>query len=664
MSEAGRHLQAGTRGPQGAPAGATGASPRALVLGVVLTAALVVVTANTDGWGFARAVDLSSCQFPVGPVMALVLILLSARWLLRRLPVRRPLGAHEVLVITAMMLVAAGIPSYGLALYLLPTLSGTSYYATPENKWREEFFQYLPAWIQPDPDSPINEWFYEGLPPTAGLPWREWLTPLAAWSVLTLAFYLAVFCLASIVRRQWSDRENLIYPMVKLPVEMVLGDRRSISPLPFFADPLMWIGFAIPFLFHNLNAIYFHCHGMPLLNLRRGTFLLAITERPWIYLRSGFYVHFAVIGFAYFLTTEISFSVWVFWWLSRFLHVGFDAFGRRPLLAKVEEHTYQGAFVVYVLSGIWVARGHLRDVWDRVTQRRRGPVGERPEAMPMELAFWGLIVAGAVVVIWLRLAGMSLLLAIVTYLAYLVIAWGLGRMVAESGILFARALHMKPSLVLSALAGPRALSPADVTILHYVEWTFMFDQRSSIMAQVTQSLKIADEAQIDRRGMYRALALATLIALPLGLAALLQAVYAAGGIKLDPWLFLSAPRSNAMKLVAMMSAAPGIETDRLLALLAGGAFCALLIRLRQLFLWFPLHPIAYILGDGFQGSLRWLPFLIGWLLKVLTLRYGSVSLYRRLQAPALGLVLGEYSAGALWLIINGILHTTGYRIFP
>jgi len=641
-----------------------GVTRRALVLGSLLTAALVVVTANTDGWGFARSADLSSCQFPVGPVMVLLIVLLPVTWLTQRLAGARGLRPRENLVMTAMLLVAAGIPSYGFGLYLFPTLVGPAYYATPENRWRDEFFQYLPAWIAPAPDSPAIEWFYESLPPTARLPWGEWLTPLLAWSALAIGLYLSVFCLAAIVRRQWSDRENLIYPLVKLPVEMVLPERRGISPLGFFRDPLMWIGFAIPFVFHCLNAIYFYYHGVPMLSLRRGIFLSAIVERPWVYLRSGYYIHFAVIGFAYFLTTEISFSVWAFWWLGRFLHVGFDAFGRRPMFAAVEENTYQGAFLVYVLSGIWIARGHLREVWRQVRHPRATPPGERREALPLTLAFWGLVVAGAIVVMWLQIAGMSLLLAIVLYLFYLMIAWGLGRMVAESGILFARALHMKPSLVIVPLVGARALAPADITLLHYVEWVFMFDQRSSIMAQVIQSLKISDEAHIDRRRMYRALALATIIALPLGLAALLQAIYAAGGINLDPWLFLSAPRSNSIRIDTLITSAGGVEPNKLVGMAAGGAFCAAMIWLRQQFLWFPLHPIAYILGDGFQGSLRWLPFLIGWALKTLVLRYGSVGLYRRLQPAALGLVLGEYSAGALWLAINGILHTTGYRIFP
>ncbi len=46
------------------------------------------------------------------------------------------------------------------------------------------------------------------------------------------------------------------------------------------------------------------------------------------------------------------------------------------------------------------------------------------------------------------------------------------------------------------------------------------------------------------------------------------------------------------------------------------------------------------------------------------MRYGSIGLYRRLQPMALGLVLGEYTAGALWLLLNGLMHTTGYRVFP
>ena len=96
----------------------------------------------------------------------------------------------------------------------------------------------------------------------------------------------------------------------------------------------------------------------------------------------------------------------------------------------------------------------------------------------------------------------------------------------------------------------------------------------------------------------------------------------------------------------------------------GAAVCAGLIRLRQLFLWFPLHPIAYVVGTGFEASRMWFPFLLGWSAKALVTRYGSIGLYRLLQAPFLGLVVGEYAVAGIWLIIDAITGKTGHSVFP
>ena len=639
-------------------------TPRALALGLLGVAILCIAIPYTTGFMFAS--ELGGCHFPVGPVFLLLVLVLPLAWVSTHISRRLALRPQENLIVTAMMLVAAGIPTFGLALYLFPVMTAPFYMATPENRWEETFFQYLPEWIAPAPDSTAVRWFYDGLPPGARIPWDQWATPLLAWTILTIGLYLTMFCLGSIVRKQWVERENLIFPLVQLPLEMIVPDRHGISAVPFFRNRLLWLGFVIPFVIHNLNALNRYYPGTPQLKLQGIGFLSGVTGRPWRFLRSPVYIYFAVIGFAYFLTTEISVSLWVFWWFGRLQHVLFDAFGNEPLLARTEENQYQGAFLVYVAYGLWVARGHLGEMWDSFVGRRRARASEgaRPEAMSVPLAFWGLLVGGMMVIIWLNVAGMSLIVAALTWVIFLIICWGMARLVVESGILFAKATQMRPSMVLTGLAGSAAFAPASLTILNFTEYVYMFDLKSFLMPQIMHGLKMADDARIDRRHMYYAMVIAVAVAILISYWASLEVAYAKGALAMHGWFFISGPRGNAEGLKNMLVNHTGVEPDRLIALGAGGLICALLIRARQLFLWFPLHPIAYVVGTGFEASRMWFPFMVGWAAKALVTRYGSVNLYRSLQVPFLGLVLGEYSAAGLWLIIDAGLGVTGHRVFP
>lgn len=632
-----------------------------MVVGLLMVGALCVAIPYTTG--FMHASELGGCHFPVGPLFLLI-ILVGVFGLLGRMVRSWGMSPQEMLIVTAMMMVAAGIPTFGLALYVFPILTAPFYMASIENKWAETFFEYLPTWIAPEQGSAAIRWFYDGVPPGAQIPWGDWATPLIAWTILTFGFYLAMFCMGAIVRKQWIERENLIFPLVQLPLEMVMPNRHGISTVPFFSNKLLWIGFAIPFIIHNLNALHEYFPGVPAAQLSGITVFSGLTSRPWIFLRSPLYLHFSVVGFAYFLTTEISLSLWVFWWFGRLQHVAADAFGRQAVLARTEENQYQGAFIIYVIYGLWVARGHLRDMWDSFTNSRHAPDTDNPEAMSPPLAFWGLLVGGGIVVVWLNVAGMSLLVAVATYVIFLIICWGMARLVVESGILFAKAVQMRPSVILTGLAGSAPFAPADLTILNFTEYVYMYDLKSFLMPQILHSLKMADVGRINRRHMYYAIAAAVIVAIGISYAASLYVAYNKGALAMHGWFFISGPRSNAERLKGMLINPTGLQPDRLIALCAGAALCAVLIRMRQLFLWFPLHPIAYVVGNGFEASRMWFPFMVGWSAKALVTRYGSVGLYRMLQVPFLGLVVGEYTAAGIWLIIDALMGKVGHRVFP
>ena len=60
----------------------------------------------------------------------------------------------------------------------------------------------------------------------------------------------------------------------------------------------------------------------------------------------------------------------------------------------------------------------------------------------------------------------------------------------------------------------------------------------------------------------------------------------------------------------------------------------------------------------------WFSILIGWLAKLLILRFGGPTLYHRARPVFVGMIFGETVAGGIWLVINLLLSANGHAIIP
>lgn len=65
----------------------------------------------------------------------------------------------------------------------------------------------------------------------------------------------------------------------------------------------------------------------------------------------------------------------------------------------------------------------------------------------------------------------------------------------------------------------------------------------------------------------------------------------------------------------------------------------------------------YGLGHG-----QYLVFRLPGMIKVLVLKYGSPVLHQKTRPFFLGIVLGQFVAGGLWLLIDGFTGIVGNRI--
>ena len=83
-------------------------------------------------------------------------------------------------------------------------------------------------------------------------------------------------------------------------------------------------------------------------------------------------------------------------------------------------------------------------------------------------------------------------------------------------------------------------------------------------------------------------------------------------------------------------------------------FTGVLTFLKRQFLWWPLYPVGYAVGNGWAIGWMWFSIFLGWLFKQLLFTGGGVRAYRKALPLFLGFVFGQFPCGKP-------LEFTGYR---
>jgi hypothetical protein len=640
----------------------SGSTTRALVVGGLGAAFLSVVTPASEalimGTGLARS------QLPVGCVSTYVFLVLI-NVILKRLKIG--LNAAELVIIYAMMLVASGISAFGLMGFLVPVLGSAQYYATPENEWQELFHQYIPDWMVLQ-DAKAIKYFFDGLPPGLRIPWGTWVNPLLLWMIYVLGFYTVVICICVVVRKQWIERERLQFPLVQFAVEIAAEGqpRRSSFVPPFFKNPAVWLGLAIPLVIHGINGLHHYYPSVPRIllyyDLRR-----FLTDRPFNAinrLRADTYL--SVIGFTYTLPTQLSFSLWFFYLFYQIQYVLWAAFGQRPDPPFIGHIVRSGAalqmagacfgLIAYIL---WRMREHLADILRRTLQKRCH-VDDSGEPLPYRLTTF-LFLAGFIIIsLWSHIAGVPLLVALAIHITIYVVMMALMRVVSEGGVLM---LHtsFRPLDVINQFVSTRTVGPKGLTVLMYQEKIFMTTFLDYLMPSVLDGFKLSDSANMNRRSLLGALCLTVVLSILCAAVTLIFIGYKYGGVNAGHFYGWSTTL-EFFRLQNILNKPVEASNTGMMNLAFGGLTVVFLSLMRQRFWWWPFHPLGFVMGATYPMVLLWFSVLLGWLMKWATLRIGGISMYNKLRPLFLGLVLGEYLSGGIWLIVGAISGRIGYRI--
>ncbi|MDX1934415.1 MAG: DUF6785 family protein [Capsulimonadales bacterium] len=647
--------------PSPSPEGVTG---RAILLGAVLVPVLVAWAEYVEIK--AAGPDMISTSI-ILCVMFAVLVISGVNSLLHRFAPRFALRPGEILTLYAMGGVGVSPCGIGMLQWLVPALP-----ARGTGRWKDSDY-LVPAWARVTDPEAVKA-FYRG-----GADWQShlhaWAVPIAFWTALLLALFGAMFCLSVLLRRQWIERERLLFPLVQFPLE-VLGGTSGVGggPIPLGKNPWFLIGIAVPVVLQGLAALHYtFLPALPFFPIKpndmpevQGWFV----GRPWSgvgYLRLTFYPF--VIGLAFLLSVEVSFSCWFSYWLIKLLSVltfalgwndgdGADLWNTKtpPLFGDQSV----GGFLGLALLSLFLARRHLAGTW-RTAIGEAGGSDDRDEAIGYRTAWIGLGVCFSALVISGVVLGVPPLAAFAFFLCFLLLVIGFARIRAEAGVPWGYGPPMNLNGFTVEAVGTAHWPREALGSFSLLLWMDN-DYRSTQMPYQTEAWKIADAAGLHARRLAVALLVALIVGLIAGWVSQLYLYYAFGG---DNGLQRTAQGAKFPTLLNhWLSNTRPTAWHRIGAVGFGMTAVWGLAALRTAFAGWSLHPIGYVVACTWTMQWLWLPMLIGWLAKTVVLRYGGMRGYRAALPFFFGLILGDYAVSGGLALFYTLFDVPGYRTFP
>jgi hypothetical protein len=624
---------------------------RSVLVGLLLAAGLAAITPYND-FNIGNTY-IAGNHFPIGAV-AVLLLLSLASLVLRRLCGRRLFHPRELAVIYIIIMVTSGIPSSGLLRYLIPTCTMGFYFASPGNEWQKLFWDYVQPWFGVSDREAVN-WFWEGLPSGASLPWGVWVYTLSHWMVFVFALWLMMTSLAALVRKQWADRERLSFPLVQFPLEVLRDDGRGPS-VSFFANKLVWIGAGGVFLVHIINGLHRIFPAMPVIptffNLDQ-----SLPDRPWDAMAPLYVgIFFSAVGFGYLLPLEVAAG---FWSSVLFIKVqavilrmlgyeGSSAWG--GVISQISNGEQMGGLVAIAAVLLWFLRGTFAEALRNALGR--GPkVDDSGEPLSYRFAVLALLVSLVVQAVWLHAAGMTPQFIALFIVFFISICLALTRIVAEAGMLMIQ-LSFAPTDYLLLFGGTTALGPGNLTVLTFVDTALTFDLREFLMPSILNGFRISELSGISTRKMTRVMAGSLLFVLAVAIPAFLLTFYLPGAMQMPNVGEITFFRDFFDQLGTRLQTPEQPSAVPYIANAAGAAIVGGLAWLRINFVWWPIHPLGFVMATSWSSLNLWFSLFLGWVFKLLTIRYSGLRGYVRFRPFFLGMIMGDVLGAVPWQIVG------------
>jgi hypothetical protein len=650
---------------------------RAPLIGLLLAVAICLFTPYNNI--YLRATPLGGGHFPLAPFFIFLLLAICISLVSKLFRSSLLLTGPELLVIWIEMVIGSGIAYTGFARTFLINLTAPLHFSTPGNHWHEVLHPLIPATLTPT-DPKAVELLYNGITGgrdmgwfevVAAIPWAAWFTPLFVWGMFVLLSYLVMLFLINIFSRQWIHNERMNFPLLKVP-EMIGKAVSEGETGSFFFNRFLLTGLSIPIFLHLINGLNLYYPTVPPIP----TLFLAGPYFPDSGMLTGFqklkiYLYPSFIGFAFLTSRQISFSFWFFFLSGCLLYGILNLFGYSipvselgvtfgPTLARPEEMQMIGAYGVFFLFLVWLARFHLLDVCKQSLFLEK-PTPERSEWIDVRISFWGAILGFASIIWWYIWLGMAPVTAILLVGAFFMIMLVATRIICQGGLAYFT-LTAAPTDGMIALFGTKLFAGASGLLAGMSQKVLFVDLRESLLP----SLLHARHLQQNRSPallLFSGLALTIVASMTASILAMMTLCYRYGirELQLD-WASqtTTAVYENIYRLVAMNTTT---GSWIYIFALAGALVMLVMVTCYHRLYWWPIHPIGYLTAYSSSMRILWVSFFIGWACNALCMRYGGIVVFKKVQYFFIGLIIGDFLMGGGWALI-GLFTDVSYQVLP
>ena len=588
---------------------------------------------------------ITLAHLPIAVLIPFFFLLLVVNPALRFWRPDQTLAQAELALIFILMFVASLVPGKVLVACLIGVIATPYYFARPENQWETTFFQYLPDWQLVNGQGQTLVWFYEGMPPGAsGIPWGPWIPPLWWWTSFLMVLFFISGCIATIMRKTWVDHERLPFPLVQMASDLIRQDGRSPGLFPAFAtDRKFQIGLGLTFGLMLWNIITFW-GGIPPIPIGSlyGTMLPVFQGAQAIKISVNIYA----LCFAFLAPLEITFSLWFFALIGTLeggllSRIGLEYSGSPVGANAVVKAQFFGGFIVFVLWTLWTAREHLAHV---VRQAIQGTPTPDTELFSYRVAVFGLAAGFLYVVAWLAITGLEWWV-IPIFVAFLLILYvGVARVIAQTGLAFmdlpVNAHHFTIQLLGSGNLAPQSLTTLGLASVYARNW------RGMGFGTIAQSDKLLSDLRVSKRGFFALMAATFAVSI---LSSVIYTIYL-GYTTIGAYNFGTRDAFGGINesyyddIVRWIRNADQLKLPEFLFLFLGGAIMLIMTSLTRRFPGWPLAPVGFTVAFADVVRLLLFSLFLAWLIKLILIRLGGVTAYKRAQPAAWGVLVG-YCAG-------------------
>ncbi|MDX9981975.1 MAG: hypothetical protein RBU25_18280, partial [Lentisphaeria bacterium] len=448
---------------------------------------------------------------PVVVYGSLVLFLLLLNPLLRRLRPGWVFTRGELAVVVCLVLIACSIASWGLVQFMPTSTMMPNYFNKVNPGWQaQNVLEVAPPRMlvkvtEENEDAVLNAYMSgmgqgkERIHFCRDVPWRAWLPTLAFWVPLMVCLLLATSALAIVFHRQWVRHEQLPYPISVFAHSLLPDTGQALGGV--FRQRAFWVGALLLFTIHMNN--YF-CRFWPsvLIPVRMWLDFTPLTPLvPTLIRGTGGMMlrptlYFSVIALAYFIPTDVSFSMGtipiIFCYIQGIL-AGYGIMLRQGdhLSVKIEAFLFTGGYFGILLMLLYTGRHYYLNVL-----RRSVGLPARDQIEPHVVWAMRIFLAAALAfVIQLTLTGLAWPIALLYTGLALMIFIVVSRTIAETGA-FHIGSEIFPGVIIIGVFGAAALGPRTIITMFLLSAVLLGAPGWSTMPILAQGLKLADMSEV------------------------------------------------------------------------------------------------------------------------------------------------------------------------